>query len=333
VPDVDKPLATLSVDLDNLWSYLRTYGDGGWVRYPSFLELALPRALETVGDDLPATFFVVGRDAEDPAHGALLAPLGASRHEIGNHSYDHAPDFHLAAPAAAAADIARAETAIEAATGQRPRGFRGPSFRLSRAILDVLIARGYRYDASLFPTFAGPLARTYHFATSKLDRAGRVRQKDLFGSFSDGLRPLRPFHWELGKERLIEIPVTTMPLLRLPLHMTYVNFIADRSPRLAEAWFRAGLALCRGRGIAPSILLHATDFIGADDSGCPGFLPGMRRSSGAKVALLERLLRSVRERFEIRPLGEFAEVAASRAPLRAVVPRFGSAAAGSKHHD
>ncbi len=319
---MDKPPATLSIDLDDLWSYLRAHGDSAWVQYPSFLERAVPRVFEAIDDDLGLTFFIVGRDAEKTELRGLFADVGASHHEIGNHSYDHASDFHLASAAAVTEDIERAERSIEAATGVRPRGFRGPSFRLSKAILEVLIKRGYAYDASIFPTFVGPLARTYHFATSKLDRAGKARQKDLFGSLRDGLRPLRPFHWDLGAARLIEIPVTTMPLLRMPIHMTYVNFIADLSPRLAEIWFRAGLALCHARGIAPSLLLHATDFIGAGDAGHPAFMPGMRRASRDKIALLKRLLDVFRERFNVLSLGEFAKLAESGKPLPIIRPRF-----------
>ena len=319
---MDKPLATLSIDLDNLWSYLRAHGDNGWAAYPSFLECALPRILECIGDDLRATFFIVGRDAENTQHRDLFAAIGASHHEIGNHSYDHASDFHLAQVAAVTDDIERAEAAIEAVTGVLPRGFRGPSFRLSNAILEVLLERGYAYDASTFPTFAGPLARAYHFATSTLDRAGRERQKDLFGSIHDGLRPLRPYYWDLGAARLIEIPVTTMPLVRIPIHMTYLNFIADRSPRLAEIWFRTALALCGMRDIAPSLLLHATDCIGVDDAMHPAFMPGMRRSSRDKIAFLKRLLYRFRDRYAVLPLGEFAKLAESGASLRGVPPRF-----------
>jgi hypothetical protein len=60
-----RPAATLSVDLDNLWSYLRAKGDPRWREYPSFLALAIPRLsglLDEIG--VRATVFVVGRDAE-----------------------------------------------------------------------------------------------------------------------------------------------------------------------------------------------------------------------------------------------------------------------------
>jgi len=40
-------------------------------------------------------------------------------------------------------------------------------------VLDVLVRRGYRFDASTLPTYIGPLARAYYFMTAKLQREQR----------------------------------------------------------------------------------------------------------------------------------------------------------------
>lgn len=299
-----RPPATLSVDLDDAWAYRRTRGEADWASSPSLLPVALPRVQARLGGALPATLFVVGRDA--PAHAPALRALAGDGFEIGNHSLEHRSDFHRCDAGTVEADLAAAEAAIEAATGVCPRGFRGPSFRLSRTILETLATRGYAYDASTFPTIAGPLARAWHFASAGLDARARAAQGDLFGSVADGRRPLAPYRWDLGATTLLELPVTTLPLLRLPVHLTYVNFLADRSETLARAYFRATLALCRARSVPPSLLLHATDFVGADDPHCPRFLPGMRRPAAAKLALLDRLLAAYADAFEVQPLGRFA---------------------------
>ena len=56
-----KPLASLSLDLDDRWSYLRTAGDPSWADYPSYLNLVVPRLLEVLEQHrLRATVFVVG---------------------------------------------------------------------------------------------------------------------------------------------------------------------------------------------------------------------------------------------------------------------------------
>ena len=44
-----KPAASISLDLDNLWSYLKTQGAPGWESYPSYLDQVVPR--ETAGGD------------------------------------------------------------------------------------------------------------------------------------------------------------------------------------------------------------------------------------------------------------------------------------------
>ena len=59
-----KPLASISLDLDNQWSYMKTHGDIGWKSFPSYFELIVPRLLDTLDRlNLKITFFVVGQDA------------------------------------------------------------------------------------------------------------------------------------------------------------------------------------------------------------------------------------------------------------------------------
>ncbi len=41
-----KPLASLSLDLDNRWSYMKTHGDEGWESFPSYLDVVVPRVLD-----------------------------------------------------------------------------------------------------------------------------------------------------------------------------------------------------------------------------------------------------------------------------------------------
>src|SRR5690349_25111353 len=87
-----KPLASLSLDLDNEWSYLKTHGDASWEALPSYLDVIVPRALELLESlDLTITFFVVGLDATQERNHDAIAMIDAAGHEIGNHSYSHEP--------------------------------------------------------------------------------------------------------------------------------------------------------------------------------------------------------------------------------------------------
>ena len=160
----------------------------------------MPRILEFLAARrLTISFFIVGQDAALPKNRAALAAIAAAGHEIGNHSFRHEPWLHLYSPAELDEELLRAEQAIEAATGVKPRGFRGPGFSLSEATLETLQARGYDYDATVFPNLLNPLARAYLFSTSKLTAEEKKQRSALFGTWKDALRPVRPFRWNLRR--------------------------------------------------------------------------------------------------------------------------------------
>jgi protoporphyrinogen oxidase len=316
----ERPPATLSLDLDNLWSYLKTRGDDSWRSLPSFLDLVVPRVLRFLEErDQPITWFVVGQDAALPEHRGLLASVAAAGHEIGNHSFLHEPWLHRYSPDRLEDDFSQTEQAIEEATGQRPTGFRGPGFSVSEDVLVALRRRGYRYDASTLPTFVGPLARVFYLRNADLTPAERAERDALFGAFREGTRPLRPYRWRLDGGTLTEVPVTTMPVLRTPIHMSYLVYLAERSPALARRYLATALRLCRWTGVAPSLLLHSHDFVGADDVAAMRFMPGFRLPGAAKVRLAGECVDMLRRDFEVVPLGRYVN---GLATSRLVKPRF-----------
>lgn len=303
-----KPLASLSLDLDNKWAYLKTQGDPAWRDLPSYLDVAVPRAL-TLFDELGlrVTFFVVGQDAALPSSREPIAAIAAAGHEVGNHSFSHEPWLHNYDAARLRDEVVRTEDAIEAVTGQRPIGFRGPGYSLSAPLLALLAERGYAYDASTLPTWIGPLARAYYFRSAQLDAAERRQRSALFGSARDGLRPITAYEWRLPTGRLLEVPVTTMPLVKLPFHVSYLLYLHAVRPALAAAWFAAALRLCRMTGTQPSLLLHPLDLLGADDDSELGFFPAMGLPGGRKRELVVGWLTELTRRFEVLPLGKHAD--------------------------
>jgi hypothetical protein len=303
------------LDLDNRWSYLKTHGDPSWETYPSYLETVIPRVLDILERrKWKITFFIVGKDAAEPRNHDVLRSLADAGHEIGNHSFHHEPWLPSYERAEIEREIAEAEDAIQAATGKLTRGFRGPGFCTSPVLLDVLKQRGYIYDASSLPTFIGPLARLYYFATSRLSPEERKRRSALFGGVKDALRPLRAHRVSTASGDLIEIPVTTFPGLRIPIHLSYVMYLATFSRSLALWYFKAALGACRVAGVAPSILLHPLDFLGNDDVSDLGFFPGMRWGGKEKLAVAERALDLMDKRFEIVNMSEHAGLIGSLFP-------------------
>jgi peptidoglycan-N-acetylglucosamine deacetylase len=305
----DTPIASLSLDLDNKWSYMKTRGDRAWESLPSYLDVLVPRVLELLKTlDLTITVFVVGQDAALARNQEPLAAIAAAGHEIGNHSFHHEPWLHRYSEAQVETELSRAEESIERATGRRPLGFRGPGFSLSAATLEVLARHGYLYDASTLPTFLGPLARAYYFWASDLTREERRQRQALYGWFSDGWRSIRPYRWRTPAGHILEIPVTTMPIVKIPFHVSYIIYLAMRAPRLAMAYFEAALALCRLTGSPPSVLLHPLDFLGEDDDDTKAlaFFPGMALPSGRKLELVGEVLRRLSARFRVVPIEEQA---------------------------
>lgn len=308
--------AALSLDLDNKWSYMKTHGDAGWETYPSYFDVLIPRALDMLQAlRLRITFFVVGQDAALPWNREPLEQVAAAGHEIGNHSYHHEPWMHRRPEVEIFDELARAEESIENATGQLPRGFRGPGFVRSQAIVDALAERGYAYDASSLPTFIGPIARAYYFRSARLGERERRERHDLYGQFSDGFQPNRPYRLQARTGCVEEIPVTTMPFFRLPIHVSYVLYVASVSPALALTYFRTALRLCKLTSTEPSILLHPLDFLSAAE--CPelGFFPAMMLDPGIKRAVLAEVLHTLAAGWEVLPLEGFVPAGAPQHTL------------------
>ena len=53
-----KPLASISLDLDDQWTYIKIHGDERWREYPSYLNIFIPYVLDILNDlNLKITFF------------------------------------------------------------------------------------------------------------------------------------------------------------------------------------------------------------------------------------------------------------------------------------
>lgn len=311
-----KPIASLSLDLDNKWSYLKTHGDRGWESHPSYLDVVVPRILEMLSDlGLKVTVFVVGQDAALSKNHRVLASMAAAGHEIGNHSFHHEPWLHRYSDEQIEEELSAAEDAIFQATGVWPSGFRGPGFSVSPQVLAQLARRGYRYDASTLPTFLGPLARAYYFLNAQLSPQQRAERQRLFGTWSDGWRPATPYWWEFDEvvddatltlQKLLEIPVTTIPYLKSPFHLSYLLFLRQRSKAAAWSYWKLALLSCRVAQIGPSLLLHPLDFLGSDDEPELAFFPAMRMPATKKVAFVRAVLADFAQHYGVLPLGQHA---------------------------
>lgn len=306
----EKPLAAISLDLDNQWSYMKIHGDEGWDSYPSYFDIFIPHVLNLLDElELKITFFIVGKDTESEENRKYLRLITDRGHEVGNHSYNHESWLQSYTYQEIENEIITAEEAIEGATGQRPLGFRGPGFSWSFDLLTVLESRGYLYDASTLPTYLGPLARMYYFSKSDLSKSEKKARKELFGKFSEGFRKLKPYYWNLGQnKKIVEIPVTTMPVFKLPFHLSYLIYISNISMFLMEMYLGMALLLCKITRTPVSFLLHPLDIIGGDQLQQLAFFPGMNIDSEQKVKVLRKVIVQLKKQYEIVNMSKYQKI-------------------------
>ncbi|MCB9302705.1 MAG: polysaccharide deacetylase family protein [Lewinellaceae bacterium] len=311
--------ASLSLDLDDQWTYLKTHGEDSWKDYPSYLNYAVPRILDLLDKhELKITFFIVAQDAAFPENKPVLREIAERGHDIASHTFHHDPWLHIYSREEVHEELSRAEGYIEDATGVKPRGFRGPGFSFSDTVLKVLKERGYEYDATTFPNILNPLARAYFLWSTNLTKEEKETRKGLFGSWKDGLRPNKPYFWNIDGASLLEIPVTTMPLFKVPIHASYVLFLATYSFGLAMAYLHFSMAMCKLTRTQPSILLHPLDFIGCDDTTDLSFFPAMRVESSKKIKTMEAVFRHLKKNFQCVTMKEHADMLRERPRLSSV---------------
>ena len=124
---------------------------------------------------------------------------------------------------------------------------------------------GYPYDASTLPTWIGPLARSYYFRSTNLSPAEIEERRSAIRIGGDAFAPNTAYEWQTSAGPLSEMPVTTMPAVRVPIHVSYLLYLSGYSMAIALAYFEAALLACRARGQGPSILLHPLDLLGGDE--------------------------------------------------------------------
>ena len=318
----NKPLASVSLDLDNQWSYMKIHGDEGWDKYPSYFDIFIPHVLDVLDQlDLKITFFIVGKDAESEGNRKYLRMITERGHEVGNHSYHHESWLQTFSYVEIEKEIIAAEKIIHQVTGQKPKGFRGPGFCWSNDLLEILEKRGYLFDASTLPTYLGPLARMYYFWKSDLSRSEKEARKELFGKFSEGFRSIKPYYMQLNNgKKILEIPVTTMPLFKVPFHLSYLLYLSTYSMPLMKLYMKSAISLCRISRTPVSFLLHPLDLIGGDQVHQLAFFPGMNISSDKKIKVFKNAMNYLKRYYKVVNMTEHHAELSKREHLKSKFP-------------
>jgi hypothetical protein len=317
-----KPLAGISLDLDNEWSYMKTHGDPRWQTLPSYLDLFIPLILDLLNElRLKITFFIVGQDAVLEKNHDALRKIASAGHELANHSFHHEPWFRLYSRGRVEKEVRETEDAIIRLSGQKPVGFRGPGFSWNEVLFEVLAENGYIYDSSTLPMFLGPLARMYYFWKSRLTSRQKSRRRELYGNIRDGLRPVKPYLWELpSKEVFLEMPVSTIPILKVPFHLSYLVYLSRYSGDLMRLYLSLALGLCKLTRTSPSFLLHPLDLVGGDQVPELAFFPGMDLSFEKKRNVFIKVINALAGQFRLVNMSSFAQAMLNQGRLRVLRP-------------
>jgi len=149
--ETGRDVVCLTFDFDALSVWLGGYS----VVTPAMLSrgefgarVGVPRILELLRRyDIRATFFTPGHTVE--SFPEVVAGIVEAGHEVGHHGYGH-EDPSAQTPAEERASLERGLAALDKATGQRPLGYRSPSWDYSDLTLSLLVEYGFAYDSSLF---------------------------------------------------------------------------------------------------------------------------------------------------------------------------------------
>jgi len=227
----------MTVDVDDWSSLLNFYSvrhDPSITDAQASVEDGVNRLLQVFDKhDIRATFFVPGEVARK--HGQVVREIYEDGHEVACHGLTHRRKEFLMTKQEQEQNIRKATLIIHETIGQRPVGFRAPCLRANETTLEVLDECGYVYDSSVVPTF---VPRYY----------GNV------------IAPTKPYHpsssfmAKKGSRKLLEIPVSVNPLVRLPLSAAWMR-------NLGSSWVRFGVKVNFMLGHPVVFYVHPRDVI------------------------------------------------------------------------
>lgn len=294
-------MASVSVDIDGLHLYHRIHGlpepQGG----PSVYETGVQRFLELFArHGVRGTFFVVGEDTADPRARRVLEDAVRAGHELASHSFSHPYDLSLRSPEAIDQELARTEEAIAEIAGRRPSGFRAPGYNISPALLNALRRREYAYDSSAFPCPA------YYLAKAAVIGAYRLRGRPTHSIAGDPramFAPRLPYRHSSSGEGLLELPMTVVPGLRLPVIGTSLIMMGRKGWRLVRRWLQSVSFI--------NVEFHAIDLTDHVGDGIDDALlsqPDQRVTLDKKLEVFDAVVGDLVRGWDVTPLDRVARL-------------------------
>ena len=150
-----KIMLTFDVDAETLWTAPDPLNDPLNSQRPSMLSqgsygpvVAIPRIIKLLDQyEIKSSFYIPGETVVK--YPEMVAELHKRGHEIGNHGYTHRCPNSFDSRAKEANEYEETNTAIEKIIGEKPKGFRAPSWEFSLNTLSIIKEMGFMYDSTM----------------------------------------------------------------------------------------------------------------------------------------------------------------------------------------
>ena len=214
--EASQVMITLTVDVEEGFHGLWPSARRTMIRYMHELpEGTFVRPLRSIlklfeEEHVRSTFFVLGNIAE--AFPEVVEEIYDYGHEVASHGY-----FHVDLTKISLAEMEEMERKnccrLAKITGEAPKGFRAPFFRINPTIISLLSKIGYVYDSSAVPSVGIP------------------------GWWSHYGGSLSPHSVSVGKGEFFEVPISVFPYLRLPIGGWFLRNFGVTYAKTAIKWF------------------------------------------------------------------------------------------------
>lgn len=299
----------VGIDVDSLHHYYvgktQRMGNEERATKNAVYEWAIPRYLELLADlQIRGTFFVVAQDAKEALVKKRVREILANGHEVASHSYSHPQNFLSLSPKRKEEEIVRAEQVLCEITGTDLVGFRAPAWGIDEQAMDVLEARGYYYDSSIMPSLLLPMLKIGYFLHSR----GKIKPGDLLGKCQYSMAPLEPYFPAFsrierrGTRQILELPITVIPLGRLPFWATIHLLVGT------WLFFLFEYRLLGSRSAYVNYQCHGVDLLDLERDAVPSafrHMFGLRHPLARRAQLLKRILARLMQDYDLVPAREW----------------------------
>jgi len=277
--------AAIQVDVDNVWTHLSDLGIQDFSRPQIIYQESIARFLELFRMlDIKATFFCIGNDAVQRSIAPVIEEMANEGHEVANHSLSHPQNFSSLSYENLKKEIMEADSILRESARCSIYGFKSPGWSTNRHMLSVLSELNYQYDSSVMPSFLLPVLSLARYILSR-----GIRTNKKYGSSRLALTPLKPY--SLGQS-VIEIPNSTLPIVRMPFHSTFVYL-------LGKKYFRVGEWMLRRRNLPLVYVFHAIDLLPQNVDSRLSCFPAMRRSLRERYEIVRYILEVIQTDFQL----------------------------------